>query len=413
MADDKKPAKDMPISDVAEPGKSAPSPNSKSIILNNRPIVKDPMVNAENPKPETGNEHASGEPTTTPAAAKSQLQPSSEPTIKPAASDTDTPNDETKTPDTPEQPVKASPEPAKTEPTKTDDPAAAEASESEAKDPAAEAEAEASKQAEHDETIQKLADSKQYYLPINSVEKRRSRRLVILGILLSLVLIIAWADVALDAGLVQLAGAPHTHLFDRQSMSSPAPAAPVVTYKSFTTTVSKLTFRYPSSWRLNNNGLAQSDLVDIEPASGNVLVTTGTVSVTFASPPIASSSPSLYTVKAVHYQKLAHQISGSVYLRDLVVQNKNGNILLVSGLTNSNSIVVGATISTLEDSFLNGDGTTSSSFTINGLKSSSPGSFGFASVADAQNFIHNANYQKARAVLLSTAVAKTPPTKPQ
>ena len=62
--------------------------------------------------------------------------------------------------------------------------------------------------------IDKLTDNKKYYLPINAVEKRRSRRFVILGIILSLLLILAWADIALDSGLIHINGIkPLTHFF--------------------------------------------------------------------------------------------------------------------------------------------------------------------------------------------------------
>ena len=74
--------------------------------------------------------------------------------------------------------------------------------------------AEAEAAAKHDAEIQKLVDSKQFFLPINSVEKRRSKRVVLLGVVLSLLLALAWADVALDAGIIQINGVkPVTHFF--------------------------------------------------------------------------------------------------------------------------------------------------------------------------------------------------------
>lgn len=74
--------------------------------------------------------------------------------------------------------------------------------------------AEAEKQAAHDAEIQKLADDKKYFLPINTVEKRKTKRFVILGIVLSIILAVAWVDVALDAGLIHLGGIkPVTHFF--------------------------------------------------------------------------------------------------------------------------------------------------------------------------------------------------------
>ncbi len=72
--------------------------------------------------------------------------------------------------------------------------------------------AEAEKQAAHDTEIQKLVDEKKYFLPINTIEKRKTKRFVLLGIILSLILALAWVDIALDAGLIQLGGIkPVTH----------------------------------------------------------------------------------------------------------------------------------------------------------------------------------------------------------
>ena len=76
------------------------------------------------------------------------------------------------------------------------------------------AELELIEQEKHDAAIQKLIDSKKYELPINSVEQRRSKRVVVFGVALSLILIVAWADIALDAGLIHISGIkPVTHFF--------------------------------------------------------------------------------------------------------------------------------------------------------------------------------------------------------
>lgn len=63
-------------------------------------------------------------------------------------------------------------------------------------------------------SLQKLIDSKKYELPIETVENRRSKRVVALGIVLSIILALAWVDVALDAGLINISGVkPLTHFF--------------------------------------------------------------------------------------------------------------------------------------------------------------------------------------------------------
>jgi hypothetical protein len=62
--------------------------------------------------------------------------------------------------------------------------------------------------------VQKLILSKKYFLPIDTVEKKRAERFVAIGILLSLILGLAWLDIALDAGIVHLNSIhPVTHFF--------------------------------------------------------------------------------------------------------------------------------------------------------------------------------------------------------
>lgn len=58
--------------------------------------------------------------------------------------------------------------------------------------------------AEHAAKIEKLVETKQYFLPVDAVEKRRTKRVIALGILLAIVLGAAWLDIALDAGILQL-----------------------------------------------------------------------------------------------------------------------------------------------------------------------------------------------------------------
>jgi len=83
------------------------------------------------------------------------------------------------------------------------------------KGPTVEAEnAAAAAAAKREAALQKLVESKKYVLPINSLEQRRTKRVVLLGLLLSLLLAAAWVDIALDAGLIHLAGLhPVTHFF--------------------------------------------------------------------------------------------------------------------------------------------------------------------------------------------------------
>jgi hypothetical protein len=224
MADAKKPS--APIMDVAHPGKTAPSPNSKSVIVTHRPMVADPMVMPG--KPGDDSSEGNDEPKHSLPSKGSSGAPKLRP-LSPA------PPEETKpepAAEKPVEPAEESPKPvAKTEPepiAKTDtEPAGApakieekpaavpqDATQVDPKLPADPAALEVAEQIKHDAEIDKLVEGKQYYLPINTREKRRTKRVIALGVLVSLVLLVAWADIALDASLIKIPGVkPVTHFF--------------------------------------------------------------------------------------------------------------------------------------------------------------------------------------------------------
>lgn len=72
------------------------------------------------------------------------------------------------------------------------------------------------KAAERQANLDKIAEAKTYYLPINQVVRRRSKHIALAGVLLIIIMGLAWADVALDAGLITIPGvkAP-THFFSK------------------------------------------------------------------------------------------------------------------------------------------------------------------------------------------------------
>lgn len=212
MSKDKKPAKasDKKVKpDVARPGRSAPSSTSRPVIVTNRPILKDPMVVDVKFEDEDF-----GEDNLTHAGAP-KLQP------------LDTEQGEGPEDRQTEQPAK------KEEPAKEEEKVPSTSSESETKldaePPNDQAQAsktgsepefdekdkiEAAEHAKQQAAVQELIDSRKYELPINSVEKRKARHFVVLGILLAAFLALAWADIALDAGLIHVEGVkPVTHLF--------------------------------------------------------------------------------------------------------------------------------------------------------------------------------------------------------
>jgi hypothetical protein len=255
----KNPGKAIPIMDVAHPGQSAPAANSKSVIVSSRPMMKDPMmvdgasdtdevdrlVEADRPiekatprveplatpdaaadkdesdKPAEPDSSGTSDKLPVPATGKSDKTSDNEgkdsPASKPPAAKTDKTGEG--------QPAEAAaPDVAEVEATGDKDTAIDDKATQDTKA----AEAAADQVAKHQAAIDKLADSQQYYLPINSVEKRRSQRFIGLGILLSLLLVVAWADVALDAGLISLSNIPHSHFFALKPVASRA-ATPAAT----------------------------------------------------------------------------------------------------------------------------------------------------------------------------------------
>jgi hypothetical protein len=309
----------------------------------------------------------------------------------------------------------AAPAPAETEHKPAPTPAPAEDKEEEAKpdsddekpEQTAEAieEAEAAKQAEHDTAIQKLVDEKQYFLPINAVEKRRSQRFILLGILLSVVLAFAWLDVALDAGIISLnVNLPHTHLFDKSVNSSvaattPAPSAPAPNPNTlYKATASQLSFQYPNDWTLTDDskGGNNEQYVIVPPSEAKS--TTPFFSISFSN--AAGQTTGSFTVLDVQFTKLPNEIASQpVYLREMVFKS-SGGISIESGLTNDNSAKVGDTLQVQDPQFTAPPGY-STLFTIYAFTNEQGQPF--SSLSTAQTFMKSADYQKAKKILLSTA----------
>ena len=184
MVKAKKATGSAPIADVAQPGMTPPSDTSKPIITH-RPMIKDPMVTEEEaPAGQTAEKPLQRK------TARTTIEPPEEPAPSPKPEKKEEPVPETEPQNEPE------PEAEKGKPA-TPDP-----------------EAETDARTAQDAHIQKIIDSKKYFLPINAVEQRKSKRFVALGVFLALVLALAWVDIALDAGLIHIDGIkPATHFF--------------------------------------------------------------------------------------------------------------------------------------------------------------------------------------------------------
>lgn len=254
MSETKKPKRTKkPIIDVKQPGTSAPPETSKPVIVTNRPLLRDPMMAEPTDKDKKSEEPSQ----TVDDQSATMLDPGQKPALQPLnkgskEQDNDNsdetisgeadPNSETKedkgnpaaeAPQNDSTDEEQPPESIASESTPNEDeseqttPLDAKeksatsqqndeetASESPKQAGPKQAEAEAAAKTKHDAEIQELIDSKRYVLPIDTVEKRKSKRFVLLGAALAVVLIIIWLDIALDAGIIRLGGLkPLTHFF--------------------------------------------------------------------------------------------------------------------------------------------------------------------------------------------------------
>lgn len=173
------------VFDVAKPGKSAPSPTSRPVIVNHGPMMKDPMVSESETKNKEG--------------AK-QLAPSSQnKVIAPLGDNAEKSKNEPGTTDAPEK------EKPQTE--NTDRPEAAKPDgQSSDVDAAIDAAAKKKKVDTTEEDIvrqaelEKLVEEKKYFVPINEVTRRHHQHLLWAAILL--IGLLAGIYLALDAGVV-------------------------------------------------------------------------------------------------------------------------------------------------------------------------------------------------------------------
>jgi anti-sigma28 factor (negative regulator of flagellin synthesis) len=198
----KMPPKDTKISDVASPGKTAPSMSSRPIVVTNRSVLAtDPMI---------VDASKAAAPDDVIAMTRRTAK-----TIEPVSADA--------------QPVAAGPAKAAlpilapaevAEPTPPVEPAKPmvtarkeETAASDAQSKAADAETEAVEDARV-QKLEGLVASGTYAVPINAIQRKRSRMFVATMCLLALVLAVLLLDALLDVGVVSLPSIiPHTHLF--------------------------------------------------------------------------------------------------------------------------------------------------------------------------------------------------------
>jgi len=219
-----KKATEEKVFDVASPGKTVASAHSKPVIVTNRSVVRDPMVTPlSNDKTEAGAEQptegGSSGPDEThggpmPKMRIEPLHADVKPEVKAATDEAeDTPQEATEQPAT-ETTEETQPEAKDEKPEESDsddeDDEFSELNADAKKAKNKEAEAAAAAEQKRREEAEAAIASKQYFVPINAVQKRRSARtaLVILAII---ILLTVGVLVVADAGIVDIGMDPPTN----------------------------------------------------------------------------------------------------------------------------------------------------------------------------------------------------------
>ncbi len=232
MADSSKNKTDKRVFDVAKPSTTPASPTSKPLIIAHGPMMHDSTIveQSESDETEKTDDHS---PSMT-STHTIKIEPLNEIELD-KREEAATPNEDQKRPVATDDKDSAK---STTQDIKSDQ---IEKTDSEVKTetpdaPKVEAQAEGSSDqakvevdpkkleeeqraiAEKEAKINSLVDSGKYFLPINMLEKRKNQRIVLVGILICIILAIAWVDVALDAGLISNSlHLPHTHFFALKS----------------------------------------------------------------------------------------------------------------------------------------------------------------------------------------------------
>ena len=195
MADDKRPPRT--VFDVTKPGKGGlpASSTTRPVIITNRPVIKDPMVNEQTPESAV---------TATPSNKKLTITPIHD-DVAPKAESAEEPMPNITVDD---KPVEVTPETTVADVAPEGSQPVAIPAEGE------EREAENELARKRAARLQKMIDEEEYFLPIKTEEERRSRKVAIIGIALIVVLAAAWYNTALDAGLLPNSyDLPHTSFF--------------------------------------------------------------------------------------------------------------------------------------------------------------------------------------------------------
>lgn len=222
--DKEKKSTEKKVFDVASPKKVSPSPTTRPLVVTNRPVIKrDPMMAETAPEvPEkvavavtsSSTKKVIAVPVSEPAEAApepaAEDKPEPEAAAAPAEAPTPEPEEAAATEPTeektPEPPAAPADEPAD-EPDEDTGDAGVPSPDAEAEKAAEEA---AKRQAEWDKYI----SSREFFVPVDTVQRKRSIRTSLWLTLLIAFLAIVLIDLMLDSGFIELIQKiPHTHFF--------------------------------------------------------------------------------------------------------------------------------------------------------------------------------------------------------
>jgi len=198
-----KPKSTATIIDVARPNETAPSDTSVPVIVNNRPLLRDPMMANES---QSIDKPATETPKLSPTATKINIQPL-------GYKEDEVVDTEDKGKESDKVEIVPAEEVAPSTQDQSENIISVE-NQAETKTEEEKNVIESEEQAKYDADLQELVVSKKYYLPINTVQKRRTKRFVAIGIGVTILLVVIWIDIALDAGLIKIGGLKAlTHIF--------------------------------------------------------------------------------------------------------------------------------------------------------------------------------------------------------
>ncbi len=189
---------DKRIFDVAKPGKTAASAQSRPVIVGHRTLLQDPMVKPSNSEDAKEEAPKTDEPTATSSPSGHTITPPQEQSSSPTPAAK--PEENQQNPNTEEE---TKPPEQDRETSVYNGPAALK------EQTRLQQQAELAKQ----ENLHKLVDDKRYYVPIGEQKRSRTIRHLLLALIGILLLAIILADLLVDTGIIKTSVKPPVQIF--------------------------------------------------------------------------------------------------------------------------------------------------------------------------------------------------------